>query len=298
MKGAILSPPPETKPLAVSSNRARMIDPNKHEETRVALDFAEIKCGRCRNKIPIDFSDLDVEEIDGEERQMGPELTYFGFVDIGCPRCQNTMTVNYTATEYPIGSPVDSETRVDGGELIKGFGAIDFHWDEQLYEFNDQAGLYVPQQRAIITRLGHSSSDLIRAAHHNPDVLYSADPRAFEEMVAYIFSKYGFQVELTKQTRDGGRDIIAVKTDELGTSLKYLVECKRYAKDRPVSVEIVRALYGVHQAEGANKSMIVTTSRYTSDAHAFTKRENTTAIQMRLVEFAELRRWIADTFNR
>ncbi|QFZ84562.1 hypothetical protein GFK26_18205 [Variovorax paradoxus] len=276
-----------------------MIDRDKYEENRVASNFAEIKCGKCRNKIPIDFSDLDVQEIgDGDEREMGPELTYFGFVDVSCPQCRHTMTVDYTATEYPVGSPADSETRVDGGELITGFGDIDVQWDERLYEFSDQAGLYVPKQQEIITRLGNCSNTLILEAHHNPDVLYSADPRAFEEMVAYIFKKHGFEVELTKKSKDGGRDIIACRNDDLGTPLKYLVECKRYAKDRPVSVEMVRALYGVHQKEGANKSMLVTTSRFTRGARDFVQGENTTEIQMRLVEFAELRRWIANTFNR
>jgi restriction system protein len=111
-------------------------------------------------------------------------------------------------------------------------------------------------------------------------------------MVAYIFDRFGFQVELTKKSRDGGRDIIALRTDELGIPLRYLIECKRYAKDRPVGVGIVRSLFGVQQAEGANKSLIVTTSSFSADARRFAGMQNTTAILMSLVDFGALKRWI------
>jgi hypothetical protein len=54
----------------------------------------------------------------------------------------------------------------------------------------------------------------------------------------------------------------------------------------------------VHQAEGANKSMVVTTSTFSPDAQAFARFQNTTAIQMRLVDFAELQRWILSASAR
>lgn len=264
----------------------------------MASNFAEIECSKCRNVITIDYSDLDVQESGGEERQMGTEITYYGVLDIRCPNCRNSMVVEYTETEYPIGVPNFDETTARGGSVIAGFGETDVYWKDRLYELDQQTGIYTPQQQQIITRVGKSASDLILAANKNPEILYDTDPRDFEEMVAYIFSKHGFEVEVTKQTRDGGRDIIAFKTDELGTPLKYLIECKRYAKHRPIAVDIVRALYGVHQAEGANKSMVVTTSTFSQDAQNFTRTKNTTEIQMRLVDFTELKNWIRNTSSR
>ena len=35
--------------------------------------------------------------------------------------------------------------------------------------------------------------------------------RILEEMIAEIFSGLGYDVELTKRTRDGGKDIIALR---------------------------------------------------------------------------------------
>jgi len=75
--------------------------------------------------------------------------------------------------------------------------------------------------------------------HKDPARLFELTPRQFEEFVADIWRRqFGFEVELTAQTRDSGRDIIAVRrTDML---LRFLIECKRYAPERKVDIGIVR----------------------------------------------------------
>ena len=109
-----------------------------------------------------------------------------------------------------------------------------------------------------------------------------------------IFSQDGFAVELTKQTRDGGRDIIAIKSN-LGIKSKFIIECKRYAANKPVSVALVRALYGAQTQEGANKSVLATTSRFTPAAHSFAKGRNTTEWLMDLRDFNDIYQWIKST---
>ena len=44
-----------------------------------------------------------------------------------------------------------------------------------------------------------------------PRRLYELKPRQFEELVAEIWDAFGFEVELTQQTRDGGKDILAIR---------------------------------------------------------------------------------------
>lgn len=97
--------------------------------------------------------------------------------------------------------------------------------------------------------------------------LQSLTARQFEELVAEIWHRFGFEIELTPQTRDGGRDIIAISSSTVRT--RYLIECKRFRPDRKVSVEIVRALYGVKVSERATKAILATTSTFTRDASAF-----------------------------
>lgn len=48
-------------------------------------------------------------------------------------------------------------------------------------------------------------------------------PIAFEEYMANLFIKYGYEVEQTPPTNDGGKDLI-LKYD----GVKYYVECKHF----------------------------------------------------------------------
>ncbi len=116
------------------------------------------------------------------------------------------------------------------------------------------SGLY---PRQLISIYASVNDELIAYLAANPRALRELNPRRFEEVVAELFRKRGFAVELTPRTRDGGRDVLAVQSDTLGKSL-YLIECKRYAPSRKVGVEVVRGLYGVLQADRATKGVIVT----------------------------------------
>lgn len=132
--------------------------------------------------------------------------------------------------------------------------------------------LYSVGGGAADPRLVHAiatvNDELIRHVAKHPELLYELHPRRFEELVAELLRAQGFEPTLTPRTRDGGRDILAARSDALG-SLLYLVECKRYAPKNKVGVEVVRAIHGVTQAERATKGVIVTTSSFTKDAIAF-----------------------------
>jgi len=140
----------------------------------------------------------------------------------------------------------------------------------------------------IFRDVGFVRRDLMEWISKEPERLYQIGPRVFEEVIAEVFHKLGYEVTLTPQTRDGGKDIYAVKSDTL---VKFLciVECKRFAPDNPVDVEIVRALYGVQQAERVPLSVIATTSRFTLDAEKFHKSFES---QMMLRDFKKVTAWI------
>jgi len=102
-------------------------------------------------------------------------------------------------------------------------------------------------------------------ANHPEKLFTEISSDKFEELIADILKDFGFQVELTKATRDGGKDIYAYLKNVVGSFLMY-VECKRWAPTHHVGIEIVQRMYGVQQAHKANKSMIVTTSYFTAPA--------------------------------
>lgn len=98
--------------------------------------------------------------------------------------------------------------------------------------------------------------------------LQNLTSRGFEHLVERLYKEMGYFTELTPAQKDGGRDIIATKTD-ISKRERLLVECKKYSDGNPVSVENVRSLYGVVESEKVNKGIVATTSRFTRGAQNF-----------------------------
>lgn len=90
--------------------------------------------------------------------------------------------------------------------------------------------------------------------------LRTLTPRDFEILVARLYKRMGYTVELTQAQKDGGRDVVAVLS-EPGRRQKLLIDCKLYTP--PVGVEPARALLGIVSDEKATGGVIVTTGRVT-----------------------------------
>lgn len=140
----------------------------------------------------------------------------------------------------------------------------------------------------IIGQVREVNDDLLRRVADDPRLLHTLDPRKFEELVAEGLSRRGFDVQLTPQTRDGGKDIYAAQHTDLGSFL-YIVECKRYAPGNAVGVEVIRSLHGVANAERMNGAIVMTTSHFSADARTFAARLER---QMSLRDFVAVRAWL------
>ncbi|MGK4907789.1 restriction endonuclease [Streptomyces albus] len=98
-----------------------------------------------------------------------------------------------------------------------------------------------------------------------PD-LYEMDPLAFEALVAELFRAMGMQAVTTQRSNDGGVDVDALDPAPI-TGGKIVVQVKRYRNTVPPTA--VRDLYGTVQDAGANKGVLVTTSRFGPGSHTF-----------------------------
>ena len=132
----------------------------------------------------------------------------------------------------------------------------------------------------LTTLLAHRIAD-------SPSLLYSLTSREFEEFIADIFASFGYVVELTAQTHDGGKDIIAVRNsnDRLD---KLIIECKKFKRDHPVGVRYVRELYGVKKLDKATKAILATTSYFTRDAKRI---EEQVISELELKDFNAVTQW-------
>ncbi|MFG2267728.1 restriction endonuclease [Streptomyces sp. NPDC048720] len=98
-----------------------------------------------------------------------------------------------------------------------------------------------------------------------PD-LFAMDPIAFENLVADLFRAMGMQAVTTQRSNDGGVDVDALDPAPIRGG-KIVVQVKRYRNTVPPTA--VRDLYGTVQDVGANKGVLVTTSKFGPGSHTF-----------------------------
>lgn len=162
----------------------------------------------------------------------------------------------------------------------------------------------VTANKCIIDPLGNPISDItyiridvsevndwmLNELSKNPADLYQLSSRRFEELIAEIFMRKGYDVELTPATRDGGKDIYVARKDDFGSFL-YLVECKKNNPNNKVGVKVIRDLYGVLSKEKATYGIVVTTSDFTKPAQEF---QQDLKFQMSLKNFDSIKKWLCD----
>ena len=119
-----------------------------------------------------------------------------------------------------------------------------------------------------VSLIASVSEELLARLAERPSDRFLVAPRLFEEAVAETLSRMGYNV--------------------VGPILT-LVECKRYAPNRPVSVEPITRLWSRLFDDKANLALAVTTSYFTPAAHEFAK---TRGYQVRLTDGEQFIEWI------
>lgn len=125
------------------------------------------------------------------------------------------------------------------------------------------------------------------------DIPTKTNWRVFEEIVAEIFRKFGYEIELTKKTRDGGKDIIALRKNGDKITEKLLIECKHWQSK--IDVKPIRNLIGVAitQNELPTGIILATTSTFTQDAKDL-KINSTISVKLDLKDCNDILNWIGD----
>ena len=95
----------------------------------------------------------------------------------------------------------------------------------------------------------------------NPDALQSLEWRDLERMIAEVFSKLGFCVELTPGSKDGGKDII-LSFESLEKPLHFFVEVKHWSS--PVGPSIVTNFLHLIAHSGISGGLMLATSGFST----------------------------------
>jgi len=237
-------------------------------------------CQHCNYNDSVPIEDFNSECIGGSERGMGDEHIHEISYEFDCAGCNTSISLIFEISEYPLNCLNFTLNKSIGAETIGEPSIIHL---QDIYNAEDLLLFY------------NSIKELMNTLKTSPKLLHKITPREFEEVVTEIFRAKGFQVDLTQRTADGGKDIIAIHTDALGIRNKYFIECKRYSKDNKVGVALVRALQGVKNTkDGPNKTILVTTSTFTSGAKKFVEHEASSKWDITLAGYEVLVKWLGD----
>ena len=93
-------------------------------------------------------------------------------------------------------------------------------------------------------------------------------PQEFENLVADLYQKMGYQVKVTPPSRDHGVDVYAKHQSDSGAQ-SLAIQCKHYPTG-VVGVEHVRSLYGVIQAQpDLTKGVLCTSGHFSQECRKF-----------------------------
>ena len=108
--------------------------------------------------------------------------------------------------------------------------------------------------------------------------------REFEDLVGEAYRRKGYTVTQTGGGgADGGIDLVLKRGGE-----KLLVQCKHWKMSK-VGVKVVRELYGVISADGANGGIVISSGTFTREARDFAEGKTT-----ELVDGSELLNLISE----
>ena len=94
--------------------------------------------------------------------------------------------------------------------------------------------------------------------------LRSLSWQLFEDEIARMFKRLGYEVKQTPSVNDHGRDAILTKDGK-----KFLLECKRYGEDGSSGRPDLQKFHSAITTDGAVSGFFVTTGRFTRDAREF-----------------------------
>ena len=156
---------------------------------------------------------------------------------------------------------------------------------EDLYKFNETIS---ESSNIIKVDFSYVNAEFLSYLASHPRAVYDLSPRRFEELISAILRDLGYETTITPPTRDGGADIYAIRKDAVGEIL-YVVECKRYAPNRPVGIGQIRGLHGVKNISNASAAILVTTSFFTAPAHAL---QRSLRYEMSLKDYYNIKEWL------
>lgn len=131
-------------------------------------------------------------------------------------------------------------------------------------------------------------TELIEELKTNPDSLYQLSEIQFEDIVAELLHSFGWRVNLSQRRRDGGVNMFATSKDKTGIETSWIIECKKYNKDKKVNVELIRQLYETTRSLRVSNVVLITTSTFSKEAVLYANQ----LLDIKLLNFQNILEWV------
>lgn len=234
-----------------------------------------------------DFTGANLSDIVYEKNDS--PTPFYGFLELAC--ATGLENAQFDGLQDYISEAFELMHAPGSREAFEEFGYYSF-FEAILKRVKALRALYTSKDAApaeLIKAVQVISAELIKYLKRHPTALHQIRPRQFEELVAEILASYGWQIQLTPPTKDGGYDIFAISHHRAGVRTSWIIECKKYAPENKVGVDIARALYGVKTAlGGVANAMLATTSDFTKGVQAF----KASRYDFELKAYADILEWI------
>ncbi len=177
------------------------------------------------------------------------------------------------------------------GRIVSSRDDSDLHrlLSDQYDKFTSRIANLSPQ---LIDAVKLIDEEFIIWLKTHPEDTLSIHPDAFEQLTGEILTSHGFEIRFTGRVKNQSADLIAVQLDRGGHCEKYLIECKRYALNRPVGMSILNAVIGASYRAEISYAMLVTTSSFSSDVKE-TARSEIRNIRLELRDGDQVNEWLA-----
>jgi restriction endonuclease Mrr len=132
----------------------------------------------------------------------------------------------------------------------------------ELREWANSAFGETQQDLSRVTRaVRELSRELAKAIAERPNSLNEVEWRDLERVLAEVFEKLGFGVEITPPAKDGGKDIVlsCIVTDRRES---FLVEVKHWVSGKRVGQRTIKEFLNVVAKEKAESGLVLSTSGY------------------------------------
>ncbi len=113
---------------------------------------------------------------------------------------------------------------------------------------------------------------------YNPKCRYNIHPRLFEEVVASVFSNYGFKAEVTAYSADGGIDVI------LHNNMNQIVVVQVKRSKNSIKISSIREFLGAMLVNGYTSGIFLTTSRFQAGVNETVHAASSKGLEITLID--------------